>query len=80
LLFGVYRFGTWQPDGTLQCLEEGLFYDDELSTLRLEEFGLLCSYVETHRGTSAGEGPLQLMTRRAFVNDRLWTKSCLSFS
>ena len=49
LLFGVYRFGTWQADGTLQCLEEGLFYDDELSMLRPAEFALLCGYVEAHR-------------------------------
>jgi hypothetical protein len=72
LLFGGYRFGVWRPDGTLECLEEGLFYDDDLPTLRPEEFGVLCAYVEAHRRQSAGEGELRLLTRRAFVTDRLW--------
>ncbi len=29
LTFGSYRHCEWQDDGSLQCVDEGLFYDDD---------------------------------------------------
>jgi hypothetical protein len=72
LLFGVYRFGIRQQDGTLVCQEEGIFYENDLKSWRPEEFAVLCAYIEGHRSLSAGEGTLRVMSQRNFIDQRLW--------
>ena len=62
LMFGSYRFFL---DG--RCLEEGIFYADDLSP---EEFRILKKYVARHEAEAAAEGAreLRLLTRDEFVN------------
>jgi hypothetical protein len=82
LTFGCYRFGRVAPDGTIQCLEEGLIYGDDLpdrdptgyETLRRYVYG---SEVEgQHLADVApvgGADPrLHLRSRREFVDRVLW--------
>jgi hypothetical protein len=61
LTFGGYRF---IEDG--RCLEEGLFYGDDLPRA---ERAVLQRYVATHPAETAPDGvaALQLLTRRAFL-------------
>jgi hypothetical protein len=65
LLFGSYRFIVKG-----RCVEEGLFYADDLSG---SERRILEKYVKTHRPEVVYEGfqQLRLVTRREFV-DRLY--------
>lgn len=61
LTFGSYRFFV---DG--RCLEEGLFYGDDLPA---KDRGVLERYVNAHKAEVVDEGVqrLQLLTRRQFV-------------
>lgn len=58
LMFGSYRFVV-----AGRCLEEGLFYADDLPT---EDRKLLDQYVGTHPAEAVNE-KLQLLTRRQFL-------------
>ena len=75
LLFGSYRFGHWGPEATFECLEEGLFYADDLSASNPEGFACLQAYVRNHVADTANprRPDLLLLSRRDFVNKRLWT-------
>jgi hypothetical protein len=41
LLFRSYRYGRWNRDKRLLCVEEGLFYADELPVCDPEAFAVL---------------------------------------
>src|SRR5438552_6195968 len=74
LLFGSYRFGHWNENGTFICLEEGFFYDDALPEANHEGWQCLQEYGGSHRADTLNRrrSDILLMSRRAFVNDRLW--------
>jgi len=60
LTFGSYRFVV-----AGQCLEEGLFYADDLPR---KDLVVLKRYVESHRADIArGDRPLRLLNRREFL-------------
>jgi len=59
LLFGSYRFIILG-----KCVEEGLFYPDDLQP---EELSILRDYVATHRADTLKKRPLKLLTLREFL-------------
>src|ERR1700731_1862547 len=56
LNFGVYQFCEIGADGNYACLEEGLFYNDDLDLLQLE---VLRRYVR-EKNRNRGEDQLKL--------------------
>lgn len=78
LNFGVWRYYIDDRDtepGTA-CVEEGIFFDDDLPDRDPDGYTLLCDYV---RKTTADVTPgfsttLRLMTRKRFVEDVLWRR------
>ena len=67
LLFGSYRFCRITPQG-LVCVEEGLFYADDLPQSDPEGFGVLKRYVREHQATLGPQaGSIRLRPRREFV-------------
>src|SRR4051794_34213797 len=72
LTFGSYRFLQLLSDGRANCVDEGLFYADDLPKRNPEGFALLQEYARTHRAdaTSASgrRPPLRLLSRRQFVD------------
>lgn len=73
LLFGSYGLYTWQPTGQLACVEEGLFYADDLAQRDPAAFAVLKRYRRTHRASVAagGQPKLQFFTRHAFIDQLL---------
>jgi len=74
LLFGSWRYGHREANGAFTCLEEGLVYADDLPERDPAGFACLQQYVATHAAQTQNSRriQLQLLSRRAFVNDRLW--------
>jgi hypothetical protein len=82
LTFGCYRFGRISADGLLECLEEGLFYADELPERDPDGYQTLRRYVygdgtdDQHRADVAPIGDaaprLHLYSRREFSKKVLW--------
>jgi hypothetical protein len=60
LTFGSYRFLV-----AGKCLEEGLFFSEDLPP---QDLATLRDYVKKNRAVTDGVGKLQLLTRREFVN------------
>jgi lambda repressor-like predicted transcriptional regulator len=59
LLFGSYRFIDRS-----RCVEEGLFYPDDLSS---DQLSILQDYVRTHRADTVKRRPLKFLTLREFL-------------
>jgi len=74
LLFGSWRYGHREANGTFTCLEEGLVYADDLPERDPVGFACLQEYVVTHGAQTQNSRRMQLLllSRREFVNDRLW--------
>src|SRR5438552_3173425 len=74
LLYGSWRFGHWGEHGTFVCLEEGLFYDDALPVTNPVAWQCLQDYVRSHLAYTLNRRrrELLLLSRREFVNERLW--------
>lgn len=74
LLFGSWRLGLFGEHGEFECLEEGLIYADDLATRDPTGWKQLQEYVRTHLPATRNlrRAELLLLSRRAFVNDRLW--------
>lgn len=76
LLFGSYRFiaiaDDKHPPGS--CLEEGIFCGDDLPQRDPDGFATLQRYVRDNRADLdlARRRPLQLFSRREFVDKRFW--------
>jgi hypothetical protein len=71
LLFGFYRFCRWEDGGArLACLEEGIFYADDLSQRDPDGFACLSQFASSHLRDTEGVRPrsLRLMSRSDFVN------------
>lgn len=69
LLFGAYRYLRWQDDGSLRCVEEGLFHADELAEWRPDEMDVLEDYVRDREAVSVGvlDQRMPLHSRSDFV-------------
>jgi hypothetical protein len=67
LLFGNWRVRNREG----HCLDEGLFYGDDLSSADL---AILREYVRTHAAATPTHlpEPLRLLSRRAFLRQVLW--------
>jgi len=74
LLFGSYRFGHWNENGTFVCLEEGFFHDDALPKMNPAGWQCLQEYVDSRRADTLNRRrpEIRLLSRREFVNERLW--------
>ena len=69
LTFGSWRQCRWRPDGTLVCVSEGLFYDDDLPVADPRGFRVLQQYAG-RRKADVDEGSdtrLALLTRHDFL-------------
>ncbi len=66
LNFGSYQFCEADAEGTFACMEEGLFYADDLDTKQLT---VLREYVRRQNGKETGsrQPKLKLYSRSAFV-------------
>jgi len=75
LRFGSYRLCRWAVGGEhgprLECIEEGLFHDDDLPP---RELRVLRAYVRNHYGETAllAGSMMPLYSRRDFVEKLLW--------
>lgn len=75
LTFGCYRFGEWQPDGSLAIREEGLFHDDDLPERDADGYAMLGEFVAKHKPETEGlyrTRSLALRTRSDFLDSVLW--------
>jgi hypothetical protein len=75
LTFGSYRFCRWSEDEThLECLEEGLFYDDALPKTDPQGFAQLQEYIRVHPAEVIPDVPqeIQLLSRAEFVEEVLY--------
>ncbi|MBK6781761.1 MAG: hypothetical protein IPG75_19810 [Gemmatimonadetes bacterium] len=74
LLFGSWRIGNFGAHGEFECLEEGLLYADDLPTFDPKGWAILQAYVKHHAPATRNRRrpELLLLSRRAFVQDRLW--------
>src|SRR6266536_1993909 len=70
LLFGSYNYCRWQGE-KLECLEEGLFYADELPAQAPKEFSVLVCYANSERADAIAKGikPLRFLSRRDFIEE-----------
>jgi hypothetical protein len=74
LMFGSWRYGHWGSAGEVVVLEEGLIYQDDLPTSDPAGWECLQAYARVHRPDHRNRRrpELLLLSRREFVNDRLW--------
>ena len=74
LLFGSWRLGRFGAHGSFECLEEGLFYDDDLPTRDPAAFAILQQYARDHQPETSNRrrAALLLRSRREFVQEQLW--------
>jgi hypothetical protein len=77
LLYGAYWFCASTPDGRLRCLEEGLFYADDLPDTSHDEYEVLQRYVIDHPARVDGSNPaarrgIRLLSRDEFMEDVVW--------
>ena len=71
LNFGVYQFCEKATDGKYRCLEEGIFYADDLSS---DQQNILRTYVEEQNAKRLkDELKLRLYERRVFVEKVMYT-------
>ena len=74
LTFGSYRFCRANSAGTYECLEEGLFYPDEISTTDPEGMEILRRYVNEEMASKAMplQHRLRLLNRSEFMEEVFW--------
>jgi hypothetical protein len=74
LTFGAFRYCKLQADGTYECVQEGLFYADNLPDNDPDGLSILRQYCKTAR-TETPEGyphRVQLLSRAEFVEQVFW--------
>ncbi len=70
LTFGSWRHNHLSGDGSLACVAEGLFYDDDLPRNDPKGFDALGKYARSHKAdTAEGHGELVLQSKSAFLAD-----------
>lgn len=71
LTFGVYRYYRWHQDERLVCIQEGIFYADDLPETDPAGYATLLGYVCSHGASATGEGTstLRLHSRREFLRE-----------
>jgi hypothetical protein len=70
LNFGFWRWCRLQPDGYYACLEEGIFYRNDLDKKSVR---LLCEFARKKPDVAlGGERKMLMMSRDEFVNGPLW--------
>ena len=71
LNFGFWRWCKLQPDGHYACLEEGIFYRNDLDNNAIK---LLREFARTHKADVApgNSTKMLIMSRDEFVNGPLW--------
>lgn len=67
LTFGSWRQYRWLPDGSLECVAEGLFHDDDLATRDPEGYAALKRYA-ARRKADVAEGRDRHLTLRSRWN------------
>src|SRR5438552_17756077 len=74
LLFGSYRFGHWNENGTFICLEEGFFHDDALPKMNPAGWQCFQEYVDSHRADTLylRRAESQRLPRREAAPARRW--------
>jgi hypothetical protein len=74
LTFGFYRFCDLPSDGRFICLEEGIFYTEDLDR---RSVGLIRKYVQAKRAETTADCPvdLQLYSRSEFVKE-VFLRAC----
>jgi hypothetical protein len=79
LLFGSYRYCRRRKN-RYECVEEGLFYADELPERDPAGFALLQAYANERRpNVAAGfDARLRLISRREFVDRVFWPSAYIS--
>jgi len=79
LSFGVWRYYVDRRTGLpgQHCVEEGIFYADDLPERNPEGFAVLLRYVEIHAADVAPgrDTRLQLLSRSEFVEKAIWRKA-----
>lgn len=73
LTFGMFRFCDWLGD-SFRCLEEGIFYADDLPETEPDAFSILKRYAETTAAETPEGYPkkLHFQPRSEFVEHALW--------
>ncbi len=73
LLFGSYRYSRWKG-AELECVEEGIFFDNDLPTNDANGFATLTRYVEGHPANVASgfRTKLRLLSKREFLEQVFW--------
>jgi hypothetical protein len=74
LTFGFYRLCRLEANGSYVCVEEGIFYADDLPETDPEARSILRYYVETHHAETVPGKPvqLQLRSRSEFMERVFW--------
>lgn len=74
LNFGFYRFCRYGQSGTYICIEEGLFYADELRLASPEALAVVKQYIETRPAETPTGYPsdIKLLTRSEFIERVFW--------
>lgn len=77
LMYGSYWFCSTTRNGALRCLEEGLFYADDLPQASPEEYEVLRRYAAHHRARVDRSDPaarrrIRLLSRDEFMEDVVW--------
>lgn len=77
LLFGSYR-RCREIDGKFTCVEEGLFYGDDLPDRSPDGYRLIRAYAQQHRAEHLApwaDRRLRFMSRREFVDKVFWPRA-----
>jgi hypothetical protein len=74
LTLGAYQFCRANSAGVFECLEEGLFYPDELPTTDPDGMELLRCYVKEETASNANDPRqrLRLLNRSEFMEEVFW--------
>ena len=67
LMFGVWRYCI-EDDSGLRCIDEGVFYADDLDVTDPSGMEILRQYVKSHEASTTTRRSLRLMSRGEFVN------------
>jgi hypothetical protein len=74
LLFGSYKYSSWNSSGRLECVEEGIFYDDDLPTADSAGFAILDRHRKKHPANVSREGrrEISFLSKRQFLERVFW--------
>ena len=75
LTFGCWRYYRIDPDG-YHCVDEGVFYADDLPETDPIGFAVLCQFVADHPAATERARPIRLLSRSEFV-EKVFFKAAL---